>query len=136
MGTSTPVGRLAGNLYYFSAGPAALGLVIHMMTAVAFGIIFALRVTRVRLRGPVAPLVGVVYGLGVFALMSFAVLPVVTDVFGGGKPISEMPEMVGYPTFSIEHAIFGLVLGLVLAPRREYTGAPRAAGAPAPTPGR
>lgn len=118
---------MGGNLYYFSAGPAALGLAVHMMTAVAFGIVFALLVTRSGLQGAVAPLVGVVYGLGVFVLMSFVVLPFVADAFGGGKPIAEMPKMVGYTTFGVEHAIFGLVLGLVLAPRREHAGAPRPA---------
>ncbi len=120
---------MGGNLYYFTAGPAALGMAIHMVTAIAFGVIFALLVTWVDLQGRVAPVVGAVYGLGVFALMSFAVLPVVADLFGGGKPIADMPVMVGYATFGIEHAIFGLVLGLVLAPRLEYAGAPRAAPA-------
>ena len=120
---------MGGDLYYFSAGPAALGLAIHMMTAVAFGVIFALVVTQLGLRGPVVPLVGVIYGLGVFALMGFAVLPLVADLFGAGKPISDMPEMVGYATFSVEHAIFGLFLGLVLAPRSKYERAPRAATA-------
>jgi hypothetical protein len=80
---------MGGNLYYFSAGPAALGIAIHIMTAIAFGVIFALLVTWLGLRGPVAPL-------------------------------------VGYPTFRIEHAIYGLVLGSVLAPRREHAGVPRA----------
>lgn len=102
-----------------AAGPAALGMAIHMMTAVAFGVIFALVVTWLGLRGPLALLVGVVYGLGVFALMSLVGLPVVADAFGGGKPISDMPEMVGYTTFGVEHAIFGLFLGLWLAPRHE-----------------
>lgn len=118
---------MGGDVYYFSAGPGALGLAIHMMTAIAFGVIFALLATSLKLRGGIAPLVGVVYGLGVLALMSFVVLPLVADVFGGGKPISDMPNMVGYATFGIEHAIFGLVLGLVLAPRREYAGIPRPA---------
>ncbi|MGH2809225.1 MAG: hypothetical protein ACRDKT_18315 [Actinomycetota bacterium] len=118
---------MGGNLFYFSAGPAALGMAIHMMTAIAFGVIFALLAIWWNLRGPVASLVGVIYGLGVFALMSFAVLPVVADLFGGGKPISDMPEMVGYTTFGVEHVIFGLVLGLVLAPRPEYAESPRTA---------
>jgi hypothetical protein len=116
---------MGGNPYNFSAGPAALGMAIHMMTAIVFGVIFAFLATWVGLRGPVAAVVGVVYGLGVFALMSWAVLPVVADLFGGGKPISDMPQMVGYTTFSIEHALFGLVLGLMLAPRREYSRASR-----------
>lgn len=128
---------MGGELYYFSAGPAVLGLAIHMMTAVAFGVIFALLATSLGLRGGAAPVVGVVYGLGVFALMSFAILPLVADAFGGGRPISDMPSMVGYTAFSIEHAIFGFVLGLVLAPRLGYARVPRTAtrskGVTAPT---
>lgn len=120
---------MGGDLYYFSAGPAALGMAIHMMTAVTFGVVFALLATRLGLRGPMAPLAGVIYGIGVFALMSFAILPVVADAFGGGKPISDMPKMVGYATFSIEHVIFGLVLGLMLAPRGELAGSSRVAAA-------
>src|SRR3990170_4665327 len=42
---------MGGDLYYFSAGPAALGMAIHMMTAVAFGIVFALLVTWAGLHG-------------------------------------------------------------------------------------
>ncbi|MDQ3962883.1 MAG: hypothetical protein M3277_03080 [Actinomycetota bacterium] len=111
---------MGGDLYYFSAGPAALGMAIHMMTAITFGVIFALLAASLGLRGAVAPIAGVVYGLGVFALMSFAVLPVIADLFGGGKPIADMPKMVGYTTFGLEHTIYGLVLGLVLAPQRAY----------------
>lgn len=121
---------MGGDLYYFSAGPAVLGMVIHMMTAIAFGVIFAFLLRWFGLRGPVAPLVGVLYGLAVFALMGFVVLPIVADVFGGGKPISDMAQMVGYTTFGIEHAIFGLVLGFVLAPRREYAAATQRGTAP------
>jgi hypothetical protein len=126
---------MAGDLYYFSAGPAVLGLAIHTMTAIAFGVIFALLVTWLGIRGSATPVVGVAYGLAVFALMSVAVLPVMADLFGGGKAISDMPQMVGYTTFGIEHAIFGLVLGLMLTPRREYGPAPRARSAARSSPG-
>lgn len=46
----------------------------------------------------------------------------VADVFGRGNPIPDMTEMLGYTTFGIEHAIFELVLGLVLTPRDEHAG--------------
>lgn len=101
-----------GDLFYFSAGPAILGLAVHMMVAVLFGLIFASIARAARLRSGVAPAVGVIYGIAVFAVMSLVVLPAVADVFGGGRAISEMPEMVGYGTFAVEHALFGLVLGL------------------------
>ena len=101
-----------GDLFYFSLGPAILGLAVHMIVAVLFGLIFASLVRTFRVHGGLAPIVGVVYGLAVFAVMSLVVLPAVADLFGGGKPISDMPEMVGYGSFAIEHALFGLVLGL------------------------
>lgn len=101
-----------GDLFYFSAGPAILGLMVHMMVAVLFGLVFASIARTFRVQGGVAPVVGVVYGLVVFAVMTWVVLPAVADVFGGGKPISDMPEMVGYGSFAIEHALFGLVLGV------------------------
>lgn len=103
---------MTGDLFYFSAGPALLGLGVHMAVAVLFGLIFASIVRTFRVQGGVAPVVGVVYGLVVFAVMSLVVLPAVADVFGGGKPISDMPEMVGYGSFAVEHALFGLVLGM------------------------
>jgi hypothetical protein len=103
---------MGGDLYYFSAGPAIVGLVVHMMVAIAFGLTFAIVVRSLRLHGTPAPAVGVVYGLAVFAVMSVIVLPAAANLFGGGKPISDMPQMVGYSTFAIEHALFGLVLGL------------------------
>lgn len=115
-----------GELFYFSPGPAALGMMIHIMTGIAWGVIFVVAAMALNLRGPLAPLVGIVYGLVVFAVMSFAVLPVVADIFGAGEPIAEMPEMVGYATFAIEHALFGLVLGLWLVPRRQDVAAPEA----------
>ncbi|MFN2485499.1 MAG: hypothetical protein ABR609_02615, partial [Acidimicrobiia bacterium] len=44
---------------------------------------------------------------------SFGVLPAVAGMFDSGPAIRDMPSMVGWGTFSVEHAIFGLVLGLV-----------------------
>jgi uncharacterized membrane protein YagU involved in acid resistance len=103
---------MEGDLYYFSAGPALVGLAVHMMVAIVFGLVFASIVRRTGLHSGLAPIVGVVYGLTVFALMSAIILPVVADIFGAGKPISDMAQMVGYGTFAVEHALFGLVLGL------------------------
>jgi hypothetical protein len=73
---------MGGDLYYFSAGPAIVGLVVHMMVAIAFGLIFAIVVRSLRLHGAPAPAVGVVYGLAVFAVMSVIVLPAAANLFG------------------------------------------------------
>jgi hypothetical protein len=45
-------------------------------------------------------------------VMALIGLPIVAAVFGGGDPISDMPRLAGWGTFTIEHAIYGAVLGL------------------------
>lgn len=106
---------MQGNDFFFQAGPAMLGLAVHMMVGAAFGLLFAPIARGLRLRGAAAILASVAYGLLVMVVMSFVGLPVVAGVFGGGKPIADMPTMVGWTTFAIEHGLFGLVLGLWFA---------------------
>lgn len=84
--------------------PALVGLVGHMMWAVIFGVLFALIARAIGLAGLASLVVGVVFGLAVMLFMSYAVLP----IFG----LAAMPGMVGWTSFTIEHAIFGGVLGL------------------------
>lgn len=103
---------MEGRLFYFLPGPAGLGLLIHMTVGAVFGGIFGVIARALRLRGAIAVAGGVAYGLLVLAAMSFVGLPLVAGLFGAGAPIAEMPLMVGWPTFTIEHALFGLVLGL------------------------
>jgi hypothetical protein len=103
---------MEGNLFYFRGGPAVLGLIIHMMVGAFWGLVFAAVARSTRLTGFGALLGGVVYGFAVLAFMSFVTLPFVADLFGAGEPISEMPEMAGWETFAVEHALYGLVLGL------------------------
>jgi hypothetical protein len=55
---------------------------------------------------------------------SFVVLPIAASLFGGGTPISDMPQMVGWATFTIEHAIYGFVVGLWPALRPQDVSAP------------
>lgn len=99
----------------FTLGPAALGMGIHLGVGLAFGAAFgpiawALRRNRV---GIVAA--GAGYGLVVLVLNSFVLLPIAAGVFGAGEAISDMPTMVGWGTFTLEHAIYGTVLGLAVA---------------------
>ncbi|MGH8912019.1 MAG: hypothetical protein ACRDVD_05860, partial [Acidimicrobiia bacterium] len=68
----------------------------------------AMRITR----SAVVP-VGVVFGILAMLVMSFGVLPSVAALFDSGPAIRDMASMVGWGTFSAEHAIFGLALGLV-----------------------
>lgn len=104
---------MAGRDFYFEAGPAMLGLAVHMMTGAAWGALFGVVALGLARLGAVVA--GVVYGAVVFLVMSFVVLPVAADLFDGGPPISDMAEMSGWGTFAIEHLIFGLVAGIVVA---------------------
>jgi uncharacterized membrane protein YagU involved in acid resistance len=100
---------MARNRFWLTAGPAVLGLVIHMMTGAMFGIGFAFLARRL----PRAALVpaGALYGLAVFVMSAFVGLPVAAKVTGSGTTISDMASMVGWVTFAAEHVMFGLVLG-------------------------
>ena len=103
---------MEGGAFYFRPGPAALGLATHITVGAAFGGVFGVLSRVLRLRGGIAVAGGIAYGLLVLVVMSFVGLPLVAGLFGAGEPIAEMPTMVGWPTFTIEHALFGLVLGL------------------------
>lgn len=47
----------------------------------------------------------------VMVIMSFVVLPITARIFDSGPPIENMPEMVGWGTFTAEHLLYGFVLG-------------------------
>ena len=56
---------------------------------------------------------GMVYGLIVMAVAAMIGLPLAANVFGGGDMVSDMPSMVGWATFTVEHLMFGAILGLL-----------------------
>lgn len=113
---------------YFDGGPALLGLALHMMTGAAFGVIFFLIARAASLRGFGAGAAGVAYGLGVMLLMAFVGLPIVASAIGGGDPVREMAQVVGWSTFAVEHAMFGAVLGVWVALRPADVGQAAAGG--------
>lgn len=104
-------GAMAGHRFWFDAGPAALGLVIHMVSGAMFGVGFLL-LTR-RLRVPANVLTGTAFGLVVFVVSAFVGLPIAANVTSTGSTISDMASMVGWVTFAVEHMMFGAVLGVV-----------------------
>ncbi len=112
----TSMGQAAhGDSIYFTAGPAIVGLIVHMMTGAVAGGVFGALVGWIRPARTVTVAAGAAFGLLVMVLNAFIGLPIVAGLFGGGKPISDMPTMVGWGTFTIEHLLFGLVLGAVVA---------------------
>ena len=103
---------MVGHSFWFTPGAAILGLLIHMMTGAAYGVMFALATQKVRRQNLVA--IGTAYGVLVFALSSFIALPIASSLFGAGDPITHMARIVGYGTFALEHVVFGMALGLAL----------------------
>jgi hypothetical protein len=101
-----------GDTFAISVGPALLGLGLHVLTGAFWGAIFGLIVSTGWLRGVGGLIGGIVYGLAVMVVMAFVALPIIASIFGGGEPVSDMPRLAGWGTFTIEHAIYGAVLGL------------------------
>jgi hypothetical protein len=120
---------LAGDTFAISVGPALLGLTLHLATGAFWGAIFGLIVSTGWLRGVTGLVAGIVYGLAVMLVMAFIALPVIAAAFGGGEPISDMPRLVGWGTFAIEHAMYGAVLGLWPLVKGSELGPRRAAEA-------
>ncbi len=108
---------MGGSTFYFTFGPAVLGALIHMMVGAMYGAAFGALVQLVRLRGWMLVLAGGVWGAAVFVISSFAGLPIAAKLFSSGDQITHMAKLVGYGTFLVEHVLFGLALGLLLAIR-------------------
>lgn len=114
---------MGGSDFHFVFGTAILGAMIHMMTGAMYGAVFALIVSRLRLG--LAPLagVGMVYGFLVFVTSAYIGLPIAAAIFGSGDPIKNMAEMAGWGTFIIEHLLYGVALGLLVAVARTKSAA-------------
>jgi len=128
MGFFTPVYRIAavldptsmlvsvqeaetGSPFYFDLQPLVAGSAMHLTIGGFFGVVFALLARSLGVRGPVAIPVGLLYGLAVMALMGLLVLPLVADLLGGGQPVADAASIVGWPTFTVGHGLYGLTLG-------------------------
>jgi uncharacterized membrane protein YagU involved in acid resistance len=95
--------------FYFNPGAALIGLVVHMMWAAGYGIVFLLIARAAHLHSVQALIGGLVFGVAVEILMSLLVLPLLG--LGG------MPGTIGVPSFTIEHLLFGAALGVWVATR-------------------
>jgi hypothetical protein len=110
------MGRAAeGDQLTFVLGPALVGLVVHLMTGAVAGALFGAAVLGRGLSRSVTVMAGTAFGLLVLVANAFVGLPAVARLLGGGDPVRDMAEMVGWGTFTVEHGMFGTVLGLVVA---------------------
>jgi len=130
-----------GDVFFFVPEPAIFGVAMHLVVGGFFGAIFAV-VARVLLfrvepsralpsralpsRASIIA-VGVVYALLVLLLMSLVLVPAADAVLSGEERVSSFASVAGWGTFTIQHVIYGLVLGLwpVFRPQ-DFTSAVRA----------
>lgn len=108
---------MQAGIFHFAPLPAFVGLMGHMMWSAIYGAIFGAIAAAVRLTGVAAVAIGGLYGIAVMVVMSFVALP----LFG----LATMPQMVGTPSWTIEHLIFGMALGAWPALRPGDLGAAR-----------
>lgn len=118
MGASAPLRMIAGTFYgrdAMKAGVDALvvGLIIHMMVSMGWGMVFAIAAKRHAGIGSSIGL-GMLFGLIVWALMTFIALPIVNPM---------MREQVDtmQAAFLIEHLMYGAGVGLMPAIRRRLS---------------
>jgi len=92
--------------------PLLIGLMVHMMNSIVFGLIFALllgSVTAVRRWGAAAWTGGgLVWGLIIFFINQYAVLPAVDPAMAKGTEMVLIWWIIG-------HMMYGLILGFIVA---------------------
>ncbi|WP_454853610.1 hypothetical protein [Promicromonospora soli] len=108
---------MAGDAFTFSFGIAMLGAVVHMMTGAMYGAVFGALVARLRLGTLALTGLGLVWGAIVLVMSAFVLLPLAAAVTGAGEPIADMASMAGWTTFTVEHLLFGVVLGAIVGTR-------------------
>jgi hypothetical protein len=112
---------LHGDTFWFTPNASAAGLLIHMLTGAMYGIGLALLARRLRTTSLLVA-AGMAYGLLALVFSGFVGLPAAASIAGAGKTISDMAHMVGWGTFTVEHLIFGMTLGLGAAALPLLTG--------------
>jgi hypothetical protein len=109
------LGPLKGQNFFFDLGPAIGGALIHLTVGAITGAIFGVLISKIHASREFTVVAGTMFGLLVLVVNGFVGLPIASHLFGGGKPISDMANIVGWGHFTGEHAIFGIVLGIVVA---------------------
>lgn len=90
----------------FSFGAAVLGLIVHMMTSMALGVVLLLVVQRVHGNAAALAGIGMVFGLVVWVLMQYVVWRIVD---------ADAAQAFTPWVFALGHVMFGATTGLVAA---------------------
>jgi hypothetical protein len=91
------------------------------MTGAMYGAVFGILITRVSLSKGILAAAGLAYGAVVFSVSTWIALPLAAGILNSGVQIKNMAAMAGWGTFFIEHLLFGLSLGVLLAVRPGFT---------------
>ncbi|MGH2579799.1 MAG: hypothetical protein ACRDHK_04845 [Actinomycetota bacterium] len=111
----------SGDVFFFVPEPTIFGVAMHLVVGGFFGAIFSVVARAVVARvlpSRVVPsqasiiAVGVAYALLVMLLMSLVLVPAADAVLSGEERVSSFASVAGRGTFTIQHVIYGLVLGL------------------------
>lgn len=112
--------KLVAGVFWGAAAPGGniwmgiMGLLIHLAVASALGLGFGLFVSD-RVDAPTALFTGVTYGVGIWLVMSFFVLP-------WANPVMMAPQLESMGWWFGYHIIFGLLMGLVPPLTRAFGG--------------
>jgi hypothetical protein len=90
----------------FMAGPIVVGALIHLMMAALLGVLFEVlmrRIVRLRSAFGMPELAGLAYGLLIWLVAYFAVIPVVSPLL----------LQIYAPALIIQHLVYGAVTGLI-----------------------
>jgi hypothetical protein len=101
-----------GDAFYWATGAALIGAGIHMMNSMVLGVVFGGLARLARLRGLLAVVAGMIFALVVMLVMDWAVQPATEALFGGAPYTTDIPETIGWGTWTVGHLMFGAVLGL------------------------
>jgi len=91
-------------------GPIVLGVGGHMMNSMLAGIVFAATMAALRPRDDLTPLMaGIAYGLGLWAIMRYAILPL-----NGGEDDLFTKDLVSPQwVWWLAHGVLGMTAGMV-----------------------
>jgi uncharacterized membrane protein YagU involved in acid resistance len=104
---SVASGALGKSAFDGGTTTAALGLLFHFLIALIWATVYYLASRKLRVLARVPYVCGVVYGLLIFAVMNYAVIPLSAAPFGAPPPSS--------PAFSVGLLVHMLGIGLPIA---------------------
>jgi hypothetical protein len=116
MGLLAPLRLIAATFYGKDAmtggGPLIVGLMVHMMNSMVFGVLFAWTAGR-RLAALPALMAGVAFGVAIWAVMTFGGLPMLNPMMR--ERVAMMPVV-----WFVAHVAFGMGVGSAPALRRRF----------------